>query len=278
MNKRLIVIIVVGSVTIAAAYFFMHTPDESAPPALVQSSTVKPNPLETLETSETATTAEAPHDSQSATQTPVSEETPTSTQSAVTQPSSTQTTIEKATDSLTATPQTPLIIPSTEREAAKLLARASTTKDPFSAVLLYKPFPSSTATPANDQMKTASTSDKTKPPSQKDGLTKHHKVPPPPPGFAAPPPAVASIDVGQLPFPPAPPTIADKFKVVGIIGDKAILACTDLSVRHEYKWSKMITVASGDILGPVTVIDVKSDSVTLEEDGNRTERELSPVR
>ncbi len=79
-------------------------------------------------------------------------------------------------------------------------------------------------------------------------------------------------------MPPAPPTIADKFKVVGIIGDKAILACTDLSVRHEYNWSKMITVASGDILGPVTVIAVKSDSVTLEEDGNRTETELSPVR
>lgn len=72
--------------------------------------------------------------------------------------------------------------------------------------------------------------------------------------------------------------MADKLKVVGIVGDKAIISVNDTLVRHEYKWSKLMTVGSGDILGPVTVIAVKSDSVTFEEDGTRTEKELAPVR
>lgn len=276
----MIVIISVGAVLIAATYLLTKPPEAAAPPAPVQSNAVKV-------TDATVDAADSPDASQdtstAATSTVPTSAVPTSTVPTTTAPASTA---ESASTPSTASPMEPLaqqtiaapqIILSTHREDAKLLARATTASDPFTTVLSYKPFPSSEAkSSSKDPLTSSSVATKGMPP-HKNGVANHHRIPPPPPGFAVPPPP-SRIDMTQLPNPPAPPTVADKLKVVGIVGDKAIISVTDPSVRHEFKWSKMMTVGSGDMLGPVTVVAVKSDSVMFEEDGARTEKELAPVR
>lgn len=276
MNKRLIVIIVAGATVIAATYVFTRPPEEVAPPATpLQTSVTRSTQPEAGATETQAEAGKTNSTDQAQTATPVQSTTEV-TPNPATAPG-VQTTVGDSSS------ESHSIIPSTHREAAKLLAKGSGTIDPFTTSLAYKPFPSSQAkAPETKDPAATSSSARTADPGKNSKPSHHklahHKIPPPPNGFIAPPPPAGSLDVSQLPEPPAPPTVADKLKVVGIIGDKAIVAVTDLAVRHEFKWSKMMTVGTGDILGPVTVIAVKSDSITLEEDGTRTEKELSPVR
>jgi len=97
-------------------------------------------------------------------------------------------------------------------------------------------------------------------------------VPPPEP------PSGAGLSVAELPEPPARPSIADKMKLVGIVGDRAILAFSDRELVRENKWPKMVTLGTGEQFESVKVVGVSGDSVTVEEDGERSVKTIPPVK
>jgi hypothetical protein len=111
-------------------------------------------------------------------------------------------------------------------------------------------------------------------------------VPPPPPtavgavheSLAPPPPPEGSLDPRELPAPPDKPSIAAKLKLVAIIGDRALFTFTDPLMRDEHKWPHDISLGVGEMFENVSVVNVTPDSVTLEEDGDRSVRELPRIR
>ncbi len=108
-------------------------------------------------------------------------------------------------------------------------------------------------------------------------------LPPPPPPVAAdglvpPPEPDAGLSLAELPAPPSRPSIANKMKLVGVIGDKAIIAFTDRRQRMENKWPRTITLGRGEQFESVSVVEVTPDSVTIDEDGERSVKSVEPLK
>jgi len=105
-------------------------------------------------------------------------------------------------------------------------------------------------------------------------------VPPPPP--RAEDALGAGVDGGialtELPVPPAKPSLADKMKLIGVIGDRAVLAFSDTQLRQENRWPKTLILKPGEQFETVSVLGVNPDSVTLEEDGERSVKNIEPIK
>ncbi len=171
----------------------------------------------------------------------------------------------------------PKSIASTTRLAAAVDARAALGRtDPCAMLENYKPFPRvggkvhSKAETSKTEIAAASKEKKVTPPPPPPqfGL-----VPPPPPGEMS-----EGMSVAELPAPPTKPSLSGKMKLVAIVGDRAILAFSDRSIARENKWPSTVTLGPGEQFESVSMVDVNPDSVTLEEDGERSTKAMAPLR
>lgn len=147
--------------------------------------------------------------------------------------------------------------PEAENNARKNAGR----KDPFLGITGLKPFPSRGISLEDETATTKS---------------KHMLVPPPPPVVRtyAPP----SIPSTEMPEPPSRPTLAHKVRLVAVLADRAVLKITDLRLRQDNKWPQTITLGTGDKFESLEVVRVAPDSVTIEEDGERSVKTLERIR
>jgi len=175
--------------------------------------------------------------------------------------------------------------PATSRATAVEQARAGAGRpNPFSKIDGFRPFPSRGA---------AATAEPNSAPKSLAGKRAAIGpfIPPPPPGVGAipggigahesmtpPPPPEGTLAPNELPAPPEKPSIASKLKLVGIIGDRALFTFTDPILRAKMKWPKDLSLGTGEMFESVSVVNVTPDSVTLEEDGDRSVRELQRIR
>jgi hypothetical protein len=172
-------------------------------------------------------------------------------------------------------------LPATTRgqatETAKLGAGRT---NPFADIGGFKPFPSGSA--GVSTQKTTTTTKVTTKRHTGEGL-----VPPPPPttsigSFVPPPPASggASQDLlnpNELPAPPDKPAIVGKMQLTGIVGSRALFTF-DPAARLQNGWPKFVSLGAGEQFETVSVVNVSPDSVTLQEDGERTVKELPRIR
>lgn len=171
-------------------------------------------------------------------------------------------------------------IPSSNRLTVSAEARALANRtDPCAPVGRYFPFPRVFRAPGSVvEQFLASGKDGKKVPANSSKLT----PPPPPPGsgpaFAVPPPPNGELSVAELPAPPSKPSLAGKLKLVAIIADKAVMTFSDRVMAKENKWPRTITLAPGEQFESVSVVGVKGDSVTIEEDGERSVKTIGAVR
>lgn len=169
-------------------------------------------------------------------------------------------------------------IPSTTRLLAAVDARAALGRtDPCAKLENYKPFPRVGGKP-----QTAAKLGKTE--IALEGKDKKVTPPPPPPaqfGLVPPPPPQdmsEGMSVAELPAPPTKPSLAGKMKLVAIVGDRAILAFSDRSLARDNRWPSTVTLGPGEQFESVSMVDVTPDSVTLEEDGERSTKAMDPLR
>lgn len=162
-------------------------------------------------------------------------------------------------------PVEPTKIAATGRAEAEGVARKTAGRtDPFVGVTGFKPFPSrgiSLETEVNHQ------------PISK---SKQLLVPPPPPvvhTYA--PPALPST---EMPEPPSRPMLSHKIRLVAVLADRAVLKITDGRLRQDNKWPSTITLGSGEKFESLEVVRVAPDSVTIEEDGERSVKTLERIR
>jgi hypothetical protein len=150
--------------------------------------------------------------------------------------------------------------------------------DPFQQVHNYLPFPRGAGGVAS-----IAAADGASPPAPPPPVEKI--LPPPPPpvaasasGLAPPPEPDAGLSLAELPAPPSRPSIANKMKLVGVVGDRAIIAFSDRRLRMENKWPRTITLGRGEQFESVSVVDVSPDSVTIDEDGERSVKSVEPLK
>lgn len=172
----------------------------------------------------------------------------------------------------------PKSIPSTTRLVAAVDARAALGRtDPCAKLENYKPFPRVGGKP-----QTAAKVGKSE--IAVEGKDKKVTPPPPPPaqfGLVPPPPPSdmsEGMSVAELPAPPTKPSLAGKMKLVAIVGDRAILAFSDRSIVRDNRWPSTVTLGPGEQFESVSMVDVTPDSVTLEEDGERSTKAMDPLR
>jgi hypothetical protein len=101
-------------------------------------------------------------------------------------------------------------------------------------------------------------------------------VPPPPPGTASMP--VDSIPVNELPLPPDRPSLANKLKLTGVVGNRAFFHLTDNELIMREKLPRDITLAPGEQFQNVKLISVGADFATLSEDGEQIVKNLPAIK
>jgi hypothetical protein len=168
------------------------------------------------------------------------------------------------------------ILPATTRMQAVQRAKANAGRtDPLAPVEGFKPFPRGATTPDAK-------------PHHNDRSSAKMLIPPPPGGVSLqvppPPNAVSSgsatedLPVSELPVPPERPSIVNKLKLIGIIGQKAIFTITDLSARRVNKWPRSLMLGTGEHFESVEVVSISADSALLEENGEQTTKRLERIR
>lgn len=176
--------------------------------------------------------------------------------------------------------------PSIKRETLVAEAKqASGRQDPMMPYMDSNPFPmyskGSAAAEAKEENKEAV---KVPPPppiakAPKAGAAPHGLVPPPPPSD----PSLAGagqyggLPLNQLPEAPPKPTVADKLRLAAVIGNKVILNVPQ-SVRRENKWPATISLGPGEQFESLSIVSVDGDSVTIDEDGERTVKTLASIK
>jgi len=182
--------------------------------------------------------------------------------------------------------------PATKRAEASVIAKQlAGREDPMKGIFERTPYPAPW-TKVN-QSGGRTTSDDEKEESEKD--KKEHgggTVPPPPPPVEAtkapPPPAPIAADappeipVPDLPLPPEKPTVTPSLKLTAIIGNKAVLE-VPLKLRVANKWPSVICLGPGERFedpanGSFSVVSVDPDSVTIEEDSERSVKNLPQIK
>lgn len=112
---------------------------------------------------------------------------------------------------------------------------------------------------------------------------KERAVPPPPPASSAGAIAEApSLPIDNLPMPPDKPLVSPGLRLSAIVGNKAMLA-VPLKLRMQNKWPAVICLGPGEKFedpsnGSFSVVSVDRDSVTMEEEQERSVKSLPPIR
>jgi hypothetical protein len=137
------------------------------------------------------------------------------------------------------------------------------------------------------------------PPPTADNVTakseKSHKtsgkevpIPPPPPsGLTAKGSdagSTAQLPIDELPQPPDKPMVTQKLKLIAILGNKAMFA-VPAELRQQNKWPATICVGPGEPYsygdsanGSFSVVSVDRDSVTIEEEQERSVKSLPQIK
>jgi len=169
------------------------------------------------------------------------------------------------TPAMPAAPTEPTKIAATARTDAETTARKNAgRKDPFLGITGFKPYPTRNASLDEEGAPIKLTK------------SKQLLVPPPPPvvhTYATP-----SIPSAEIPEPPSRPMLSHKVKLVAILADRAVLKITDGRLRQDNKWPQTVTLGSGDKFESLEVVRVAPDSVTIEEDGERSVKTLERIR
>ncbi len=103
-------------------------------------------------------------------------------------------------------------------------------------------------------------------------------VPPPPPSVVEAP----SLPIDNLPQPPDKPLVSPSLKLTGILGNKAVLT-VPLLLRTQNKWPSVICLGPGEKFedptnGSFSVVSVDQDSVTIDEEGERSVKSLPQIK
>ncbi len=182
-----------------------------------------------------------------------------------------------------ADPKYPLSVPATTRTEAVTRARIGAGRlDPFTPTAgMSKNLPLN----GNSEINPDHASKKVHlPPPPK--FSENGLLPPPPPGVVSLPntAAQAANEAGRgvietdLPEPPEKPLIADKMKLVGLVGEKAFFTFTDAELRRANKYPSTVILATGEQFESVHLVSIEKSTVVLEEDGERITKELERIR
>lgn len=161
--------------------------------------------------------------------------------------------------------------------------QAAGRQDPMMPYMGTSPFPlysKGSAEPEEENKETV----KVPPPppvakAPKAGSPPRDLVPPPPPSdpSLAGAGGMAGLPLNELPVAPDKPTVADKLRLAAVIGNKVILN-VPYAVRAQNKWPATISLAPGEQFESLSVVSVDGDSVTIDEDGERTVKTLASIK
>ena len=187
-----------------------------------------------------------------------------------------------------AAPISRTLFPATKRDEASAEARqVAGRKDPMQPTAEHATFPqwSKGGVGGADEEGDKPEVVKVPPPPPEIPSTKNEKLAPPPP-----PPSDSAVgtnipgvvDPGQLPMPPEKPSVAQFLKLTAIVGNKAILS-VPANVRSMTKWPAIISLGPGEKIedtnnAALSVVSVDPDSVTIDEDGERSVKTLPTIR
>ncbi|MBX9688147.1 MAG: hypothetical protein K2X27_15675, partial [Candidatus Obscuribacterales bacterium] len=166
--------------------------------------------------------------------------------------------------------------------------------DPMQIAYEKPSFPSPWSKYVNDGGETTDDEDSKAEDGKADGGKGKNKalLPPPPPPTAAserpvpPPPPVADaapqLPIDNLPQPPDKPLVTPSLKLVAILGNKAVLS-VPMQLRAKNKWPSVICLSPGERFedpnnGSFSVVSVDQDSVTIEEEQERSVKSLPQIK
>lgn len=125
------------------------------------------------------------------------------------------------------------------------------------------------------------------PPPPEDKVASATKIQPPPPPMPPSDGGIAGgipggVDPGQLPLPPEKPSVAQFLKLTAIVGNRAVLS-VPANLRRANKWPEVLCLGPGERFedssnGAISVVSVDPDSVTLDEDGERSVKSLPSIK
>lgn len=309
MTKRLAVIIIVGVILIAATYFLTKPSEEVAFPEQLSKPVVdtanggKPTPAPNGSADDQNSTAPpgAPSPEQGSTSDASQGKVPLQNQQslnladgikaigqALSIPGSPDSVPQSKPENLDdlVVPM-PATIDATDKAAALLQARAlAGRRDPFAPIGARKPFPRTRKPSVNDIA--GSTKAPAKEPKSARSLLDENSdaLPPPPDGDTeiahtpdtVPVPPPAGITSDELPPPPDKPLLAQKLRLNGIVGNRAILAFKDRSFSRENGWRRYVMLGPGERFDSVKLVAIDDESVVLEEEGQQKTLQLPPIR
>lgn len=181
--------------------------------------------------------------------------------------------------------------PATKRDEASAEARqVAGRKDPMQPTAERASFPMWSKGIANSSAdagdKPADIKVPPPPPEEKVASgTKEKLMPPPPPPPSGNETAVGipgGVDPGMLPMPPEKPTHAQFLKLTAIVGNKAVLSVPP-NIRSVTKWPATICLGPGERIedsnnAALSIVSVDPDSVTIDEDGERSVKSLPTIK
>jgi hypothetical protein len=202
-----------------------------------------------------------------------------------------------APNALAPTPTPANRYPATRREEAIIAAKqVAGREDPMFGTFEKTPYPAPwTKIGAAPETRTTAMDDKEDKDKDKDKKDdKTAVVPPPPPPSKLekplPPPPPSNLGPGggegiaidQLPPPPDKPLVTPQLKLTAILGNKAVLS-VPLVLRNQNKWPSVICLGPGEKFedpdhGTFSVVQVDRDSVTIEEDQERSVKSLPQIK
>ena len=188
--------------------------------------------------------------------------------------------------------------PATRREEAVSSARqVAGREDPFAGHFEKTAYPGPWTKVAKTGGRTTLDDDN----DEKEKANKEHKyasagsgsvpVPPPPPKSEKPVPPppppgtggqLAELPIGSLPEPPDKPLVSPNLKLSAILGNKAVLS-VPMQLRVQNKWPAVICLGPGERFedpanGTFSVVSVDQDSVTIEEESERSVKSLPQIK
>lgn len=194
--------------------------------------------------------------------------------------------------------------PATKREEARSAAKqVAGRQDPCQGTFDKTPYPApwtkvgqapGARTTAVDEKEEKDKADKNKPQvASADGSkvlppppppTREKPVPPPPPSNIGPSNigSGGDIPVDQLPVAPEKPMVSNKLTLTAILGNRAVLA-VPMTMRAQNKWPAQICLGPGEKFedpehGSFSVVSVDQDSVTIEEEQERSVKSLPQIK
>lgn len=184
--------------------------------------------------------------------------------------------------------------PATKRDEASVTAKQlAGREDPMKGLFERTPYPGPWTKVAQSGGRTTSDDEKAEAEEKagKEGKGSGTVPPPPPPVEATkapPPPAPIAADappelpIENLPQPPEKPMVSPSLKLTAIIGNKAVLE-VPFKLRIANKWPSTISLGPGERFedpanGSFSVVSVDPDSVTIEEESERSVKSLPQIK